>query len=297
MAGANMKAIKNRIKSVESTRQITKAMELVASSKLRRAKQQEEAVKPYYRLLLDTIRDIVRVGGEHHPLLDAKPDSTAVCYIVIAGDRGLAGGYNNNLFRLVKDMIREGDCVIPVGKKSLDNYAKQDFEILTKDYPLAAEVGIAESYEIGDIVCRAFSSGKIGRVVVAYTEFVSMLSQAPKTLALLPLEKELLRDGTAETAGAMQDENAKPKLHPDTVYEPGPEAVLNAVMPQYISGMIYGAVCEAAASEFAARRTAMNAANKNADEMISTLTLKFNRARQAMITQEITEIIAGSESL
>ena len=123
MAGANMKAIKSRIKSVESTRQITKAMELVASSKLRRAKQQEEAVKPYYSMLLDTIRDIVRVGCERHPLINAKPEATATCYVVIAGDRGLAGGYNNNLFRLVREQIKDGDCVIPVGKKSVDYYS------------------------------------------------------------------------------------------------------------------------------------------------------------------------------
>ncbi|MBQ7300046.1 MAG: ATP synthase F1 subunit gamma [Clostridia bacterium] len=294
MAGANMKAIKSRIKSVDGTRQITKAMELVASSKLRRAKQQEEAVKPYYRMLLDAIRDIVRIGCERHPLLNAKPDASATCYVVIAGDRGLAGGYNNNLFRLVREQIKDGDVVIPVGKKSLDYYGKQQNVILTRDFPLSADVGIAESHEIGGIVCDAFRSGRIGRVVVAYTEFASMLSQVPKTLELLPLEREIL-----EADAQIQAEEAaeKPKLTPDTIFEPTPEAVLGQIIPQYISGMIYGAVCEASASEFAARRTAMNAANKNADEMIATLTLKYNRARQAMITQEITEIIAGAESI
>lgn len=298
MAGANMKAIKTRIKSVESTRQITKAMELVASSKLRRAKQQEEAVKPYYRMMLDTIRDLVRAGCERHPLINANPEASSACYIVIAGDRGLAGGYNNNLFRLVRDRISVSDCVIPVGKKSVDYYTKQDYEILTKDFALSADVGIAEAHEIGEIVCHAFVQGKIGRVVVAYTEFASMLSQIPKTMELLPLEKDMLRaEKLQEKTHIGEEETANPKLSPDTIYEPGPEAVLNAVIPQYISGMIYGAVCEAAASEFAARRTAMNAANKNADEMISGLTLKYNRARQAMITQEITEIIAGSEAL
>lgn len=294
MAGANMKAIKSRIKSVDGTRQITRAMELVASSKLRRAKQQEEAVKPYYNMLLDTIRDIVRVGCERHPLINAQPDATATCYIVIAGDRGLAGGYNNNLFRLVKEQIKDGDCVIPVGKKSVDYYTKQSYEILTRDFPLSADVGIAESYEIGDMVCRAFRHGKIGRVVVAYTEFASMLSQVPKTTELFPLERDVLRT-EADKGGEADGE--KPKLLPDTIYEPSAEAVLETIIPQYVSGMIFGAVCEAAASEFAARRTAMNAANKNADEMIATLTLKYNRARQAMITQEITEIIAGSETL
>ena len=297
MAGANMKAIKSRIKSVESTRQITKAMELVASSKLRRAKQQEEAVKPYYSMLLDTIRDIVRVGCERHPLINARPDASATCYIVIAGDRGLAGGYNNNLFRLVRDMIADGDCVIPVGKKSLEYYARQPYEILSKDFPMSAEIGIPESHEIGEMVCSAFRSGKICRVVVAYTEFASMLSQVPKTLELLPLERDILRAEKKPASVYAAEEETKPKLLPDTIYEPSPEAVLERIIPQYVSGMIFGAVCEAAASEFAARRTAMNAANKNADEMISNLTRRYNRARQAMITQEITEIIAGSEAL
>lgn len=297
MAGANMKAIKSRIKSVESTRQITKAMELVASSKLRRAKQQEEAVKPYYSMLLDTIRDIVRVGCERHPLINAKPEATATCYVVIAGDRGLAGGYNNNLFRLVREQIKDGDCVIPVGKKSVDYYTKQSYAILSTDFMPAADVGIAQSHEIGSIVCQAFRSGKVGRVVVAYTEFASMLSQIPKTLELFPLERDVLRAELTKKTGREEMESEKPKLQPDTIYEPSPEAVLETVIPQYVSGMIFGAVCEAAASEFAARRTAMNAANKNADAMISDLTLRYNRARQAMITQEITEIIAGSEAL
>lgn len=297
MAGANMKAIKSRIKSVESTRQITKAMELVASSKLRRAKQQEEAVKPYYSMLLDTIRDIVRVGCERHPLINANPDATATCYVVIAGDRGLAGGYNNNLFRLVREQIKDGDCVIPVGKKSVDYYTKQSYAILSTDFMPAADVGIAQSHEIGSIVCQAFRSGKVGRVVVAYTEFASMLSQIPKTLELFPLERDVLRAEQTKKTGREEMESEKPKLQPDTIYEPSPEAVLETVIPQYVSGMIFGAVCEAAASEFAARRTAMNAANKNADAMISDLTLRYNRARQAMITQEITEIIAGSEAL
>ena len=297
MAGANMKAIKSRIKSVESTRQITKAMELVASSKLRRAKQQEEAVKPYYSMLLDTIRDIVRVGCERHPLINAKPEATATCYVVIAGDRGLAGGYNNNLFRLVREQIKDGDCVIPVGKKSVDYYTKQSYAILSTDFMPAADVGIAQSHEIGSIVCQAFRSGKVGRVVVAYTEFASMLSQIPKTLELFPLERDVLRAEQIKKTGREEMKSEKPKLQPDTIYEPSPEAVLETVIPQYVSGMIFGAVCEAAASEFAARRTAMNAANKNADAMISDLTLRYNRARQAMITQEITEIIAGSEAL
>lgn len=295
MAGANMKAIKSRIKSVESTMSITKAMELVASSKLRRAKMQEEAVKPYYRMLADTISDIIRTTGEKNTFIRETDESAPACYLVIAGDRGLAGGYNNNLFRLVKERIHDGDCVIPVGKKSVDHYARQPYEVLTTDFPLAASVGIPESHEIGDVICRNFEAGRIGRVFVVFTEFRSMLTQEPQILPLLPLDRDALNRTKADTD--TQDTGTPKILSPDTIYEPTPEAVLSAIIPQYVSGMIYGAVCEAAASEFAARRTAMNAANKNADEMISALTLKYNRARQTMITQEITEIIAGSDAL
>jgi len=294
MAGANMKSIKGRIKSVESTRQITKAMELVASSKLRRAKQQEEAVRPFYSLLEETIADIVKNCNENSEFIsDAKSSATidtgATCYIVIAGDRGLAGGYNNNLFRMVREEIQPDDCVIPVGKKSLDYYSKQSYEILTKDFTQTADIGIAESHEIGAIICKDFLSKRVFNVKIAYTEFRSMLTQVPQIMPVLPLSRSII-----DARASKQD--ASSVVATETIYEPSPQAVLQRIIPQYVSGMIYGAVCESLASEFAARRTAMNAANKNADEMISTLTLHYNRARQSMITQEITEIIAGSSN-
>lgn len=297
MAGANMKAIKSRIRSVESTMSITKAMELVASSKLRRAKMQEEAVKPYYRLLAETISDIIRTNKEKNAFIRMPGDDEAACYIVIAGDRGLAGGYNNNLFRLVRDRIKDNDCVLPVGKKSVDYYAKQPYEVLTTDFQPAASIGINESHDIGAVVCKNFLSGRIGRVFIVYTEFVSMLTQEPRLVSLLPLDKEALQKeaGEENTPNSVEKKTKLPS--PDTIYEPSASHVLQTIIPQYVSGMIFGAVCEAAASEFAARRTAMNAANKNAGEMIDTLTLKYNRARQSMITQEITEIIAGSDAL
>lgn len=297
-----MKAIKSRIKSVESTMSITKAMELVASSKLRRAKMQEEAVKPYYKLLAETIEDIIQTTGEKNAFIRETDVSSAACYIVIAGDRGLAGGYNANLFRLVRERIKEDDCILPVGKKSVEHYEKQPYRILTTDFRIAASVAIPEAHEIGDIICKHFLSGQFGHVYLVYTEFKSMLTQEPQLRALLPLDKDMMNPDASNAMAAREKENGFTKtekitFHTDTLYEPSPEEVLSAIIPQYVSGMIYGAVCEASASEFAARRTAMNAANKNADEMISTLTLKYNRARQTMITQEITEIIAGSNTL
>ncbi len=293
MAGASMKAIKSRMKSVESTMQITKAMELVASSKLRRAKRQEEAVKPFYELLQNTIVDILKSGNEKNAYTSIPDASAATCYIVIAGDRGLAGGYNHNLFRLVKDQLKDGDCILPIGKKSVDFYAKQPYDVLTEEFAIAAEVGIPESHEIGDFVCEAFRKGRFGRTVVAYTAFQSMLSQVPTLLELLPLSKEMF---DSEKKAEESVDALHKKLVTETIYEPSASFVLAKIIPQYVSGMLYGAVCEAAASEFAARRSSMSAANKNAGEMIDSLTLRYNRARQAMITQEITEIIAGAEA-
>lgn len=286
MAGASMKAIKGRIKSVQSTMQITKAMELVAASKLRRAKQQEEETKPFYRILAGTITDIITANGETDRYLRKTEAGGHTLYIVIAGDRGLAGGYNNNLFRMVRDRICEGDWVLPVGRKALEHYKKEAYPILTEEFSVTADVDVPGTFEMGELVCRGFLEKQYDSVLLVYTEFKSMLTQVPVEKKLLPLEKEAF-----STEG-----DEEPKAHQITVYDPSPEEVLDRIIPQYISGMLYGAVCEAFASECASRRNSMSAANKNAGEMIDMLTLHYNRARQAMITQEITEIIAGSEA-
>ncbi len=287
MAGANMKAIKVRIHSVRNTRQITKAMELVAVSKLRRAKQMEENALPYSRLFSEAISGIMVENRERCAYFredtpGADPERRKTCFLVIAGDRGLAGGYNSNLFRLVREEIRPGDLVLPIGKKTLEYYRKQPYEILSDGYPLTAEIGIPEAFEIGETICSAFRSGRFDGVRIAYTRFINMLSQSPRIEDLLPLERSRFEHPEGTPA------------YESVLYDPSPDVVLGTIIPQYVSGILYGAVCEAEASEFAARRNSMSAANKNAGEMIDTLTLHYNRARQAIITQEITEIVAGS---
>jgi len=265
MAGANMKAIKSRIKSVESTRQITKAMELVASSKLRRAKQQEEAVKPYYSMLLDTIRDIVRVGCEYHPLINAKPDATATCYIVIAGDRGLAGGYNANVFRLAKEY--QGAEFIPIGKRSCDRFGG--------DLYIVEHFSPDEAWELSKKLCRDFKNGEFDRLGILATKYVSMLTQEAYIKWILPLKR------STDTPNQ------------SVLFEPDELSILNIAILEYVSGMIVAAARESFASEVAARRCAMDSAGKNAQEMIDELQLEYNSARQSAITQEITEIVAG----
>ena len=280
MAGVSTKEIKNRIRSMESTRQITKAMEMVAASKLRRAQAQVLSSRPYFEILYSTILDIASANRDFSsPYLQERPVKK-VLYIVIAGDRGLAGGYNSNILKLVQSEIADKDAVVlPIGKKALDYFKTKQVPTLTERYAEAADLTIGDCFSISKQLSRAFLAGEFDRIAVAYTNFVSVLSQTPASIQLLPLEKP---DATQSSRRS------------DTLYEGDSEEVFAAIIPEYLGGVIYGALCESRASEQAARRAAMDSATQNADDMIDDLSLKFNRARQAAITQEITEIVAGS---
>ena len=280
MAGASMNDIKARIKSVEGTMQITKAMELVATSKLRRAKEKVEKSRPYYEVLTEAVKSIKRSGDISSTVWCDGNSSGKTLYIVIAGDRGLAGGYNANIFRLESSLSGGEGAILPVGKKALEYYRHRKREIFSDAMTYVSSVGVGDSIAIADEVCKAFLEEKFGRVILVYTKFVSMMTQAPVYEQLLPLEIE----------------DTENKI-PDPLIEEEPEELLMKVVPSLMSGIIYSAVCESLASESGARRSAMNSANKNAGEMIDTLMLKYNRARQAVITQEITEIVSGAEAL
>ena len=284
MAGASMKDIKLRIKSVESTMQITKAMELVASSKLRKAKERQERSRPYFEGLKDTLADIEAATSDFSSPYQEKREVKKQCLIVIAGDRGLAGGYNSNVFKTVNGLIREETpvCVIPIGKRAVDFFARKGIEILTTEFAEAADISIPDCFAISKLITEGYLSGQFDEVSIVFTRFVSMLTQAPACERLLPLE-------------AQKREEKDGKVRPLVLYEPSPEVVYDAIVPNFVSGMIYGAMCESVASELGARRTAMDAASKNAAEMIDDLSLRYNRARQGAITQEITEIVAGAE--
>ena len=282
MAGASMNDIKARIKSVESTMQITKAMELVATSKLRRAKEKVERSRPYYEVLRDAIDTVRRCSETRDTLLSTRKDNAKSLFVVIAGDRGLAGGYNSNIFKMTEQLSRNKDSVfLPVGKKALEYFKHRARNIFSDSLPFTAEVGVSEAMAISEEICEKFFSGEIGEVYLVYTKFVSMITQLPVYEELLPLEEP----------------TEKGRAVFDPIIEEEPEELLKKVVPEYLGGVIYSAVAEALASESGARRSAMNAANKNAQEMIDTLMLKYNRARQALITQEITEIVSGAEAL
>ena len=278
MAGVSTKDIKNRIRSMESTRQITKAMEMVAASKLRHAQAQVLNARPYFETLYETIHQIAASGCDGSDYFCRRPTGKRL-YVVIAGDRGLAGGYNSNILKLVLSQMADREAsVLPIGKKAVDFFKTKGIDVLTESYAQAASVSIGDCFSVAKLVSKAYLAGQFDEIHVAYTNFVSVLSQTPDIMQLLPLVKK----ESGKTSGS------------DILYEPSAEEVFDAIIPEYLGGVLYGALCESRASEHAARRTAMDSATQNAEDMIADLSLKYNQARQAAITQEITEIVAGS---
>ena len=285
MAASSMKDIKTRTKSVEGTMHITKAMELVASSKLRRAKERAQKTLPFMKLLHDTMSGIVKnCGSGVMSTYTTVRKHTKSCIVLVAGDRGLAGGFNNNIFKLAEKIAADDAvCYYAIGKKAYEYCYNHGYEILNSNILRADDADTEECTHICDVLTREYTNQRFDRLYVVYSEFVSMLSQEPKVLTLLPMTAEINTE--TKTARAL------------TLYEPSPEAVIDAIVPQYVSSMVYAAVCESLASEYGARRMAMEAATNNAAEMIEELNLKYNRARQAAITQEITEIVSGAGEL
>ena len=279
MAGASSKEIKNRIRSMKSTRQITKAMEMVATSKLRRAQAQMLSSRPYFETLYQTVQEIA-TGNEEiaSPYLTEQTGGKTL-FIVIAGDRGLAGGYNSNILKLCMAQMKDKDAVVtPIGKKATEFFKNKKVDLFLESDMEAEDLSPSHCFSIAKQVCKAYVAGEIQQVFIGYTNFVSVLSQTPALLPLLPLTRA--SKGTGHSM--------------DIVYEPDSSSVLDRIVPEYVGGILYGALCESRAAEQAARRTAMDSATQNADDMIAELNLKYNQARQAAITQEITEIVAGS---
>ena len=273
MAGS-MKEIKLRIRSVESTMQITKAMELVASSKLRRAKERVEGSRPYFETLYSTLYDIVSAdSGFDSPYL-ARRDTNR---------RGLAGGYNSNILKAIEADAEGADyCVLPIGKKAVEHFERRKATILTTAFAEAGDLSVSDCFEISRLVCQKFLAGEFDEIRLGFTQFVSMLTQTATVLPVLPFDAQRPEPGHERESLMM--------------YEPDGKTVFDAIIPEYLAGVVYGALCESVASEQGARRMAMDAATKNAGDMIDHLNLYYNRARQAAITQEITEIVAGADA-
>lgn len=280
MAGASMKDIKLRIKSVESTMQITKAMQLVATSKLRRAKERMENSKPYAQISSQALRAAVqRCAGQSVPFVQERPVKNRL-YIVIAGERGLAGGYNANVFKALAAHCGDTPyCVLPLGRKAIEKYHHAGVELLDDQYGRVESLGVKACYRLSKMVAAGYLQERYDEVWLVYTSFRSMMSQEVQVEKLLPVPP-------AEEA---------PQRNVDTVYEMEPAETLERFVPDFLAGRLYSALCDSFVSEVASRRMAMDSATKNAGAMISDLTLRYNRARQGAITQEITEIVAGAE--
>lgn len=284
MAGVSMKDIKSRIKSMESTKQITKAMEMVAASKLRGAQERAIASRPYFEVLYQTMIDIADANTDLSSPFVRQPRGKKTCFVVIAGDRGLAGGYNSNVLKLAMSLMEGKDAVVlPIGKKATEYFRAHNVPILNTLYPVAEDVNAGECFTMANALCKEYLAGTFDQVVLCYTNFASVLTQTASSLPMLPLS----------VLGSGKKPEPKKGL---TIYEPDSVSVFNAIVPEYLGGIIYGGLRESLCSEQAARRTAMDSATKNAEEMIDGLSLQYNRARQGAITQEITEIVAGAEN-
>ncbi len=277
-----MKDIKRRIKSVGSTRQITKAMELVASSKLRKAKQRAEQARPYFTELYRSMCEIASANTDFSTVFTQKREVKNRLFIVVAGDRGLAGGYNSNVLKLAAAAHAddaEKPKIIAVGKKSIEYFSKRGYDIVGSFPNVAEDIKPAMAYDIANIAIDMFKNGEVDDVQLFYTMFVSSLTQEPQQMSVLPMATQKL-----ENYGTMD-------------YDPSPEAVFDRIVPRFTASLLQCAVVESYASEQGARRTAMESATDNADEMIASLSLLYNRARQASITQELTEIVGGANAL
>lgn len=283
---ASMRDIKRRKESVQSTQQITKAMKLVSTVKLQKAKVQAENAKPYFDKMFATVTSILeKTGKVNHPYLNPN-ESNKKAVIVVSGNRGLAGGYNSNIAKAVmEEGFQPADTVIyGVGRKGIEFLSRRGYEIAEDNSDMIDEPHFEDAAQLGKHVLDAYLNGEIGEIYLAYTRFKNTVVHVPTVVKLLPVNfsEEQMEEGK--------------KLVPMN-FEPEPEEALDLIVPKYVNSLIYGAFMESVASENGARMQAMDSATSNAEEMIATLSLAYNRARQGAITQELTEIISGAEAI
>jgi F-type H+-transporting ATPase subunit gamma len=290
---ASLIDIRRRLRSVKSTQQITKAMKMVAAAKLRRAQERVIGARPYAKLLSDVLASVAAQAGEvKHPLLTAREEKRVIV-VVVAGDRGLAGAFNTNVNRAATQLLAPHPGwsqvrLLPVGKKAVEYWKRRKYPFTEKTYAgIFAGLKYANAREIAAFLSAEFLADRIDAAYIVVNEFRSILSQVVHTAKLLPL--------SPETAAAAPKAPDAPRV--DYLYEPDAPTILAWLLPRYLEFTIYRALAESAAAEMGARMTAMDAASKNAGDMIEKLTLTYNRARQARITKELIEIVSGAAAL
>ena len=290
---ASMRDIKRRKESITSTSQITKAMKLVSTVKFQKAKDHAEETKPYFQKMYETVSHMLASVGDQcsHPLLRKveKDGPIKKGVILITSNRGLAGGYNSNIVKLVTrgDFDKEHTVIYPVGTKGLDAMKRLGYHCEGDYSEVINKPMVCDAVSLGKTVMTALEQGDIDEVYLAYTVFKNSVTQIPTLMKILPVDPEQAKPEEEET------KNAKVLMN----YEPGEEETLGYIIPLYMNSLIFGAMAEAVASENGARMQAMDSATSNAEEMIETLGLQYNRARQAAITQELTEIVAGASAI
>ena len=285
---ASMRDIQRRKVSVQSTGQITKAMKLISTVKLQKAKEKAECSKAYFNGMYDTVSDILSksVNINHRYLQQTEGRKKAV--IVISSNRGLAGGYNSNIIKLITtnpEFTADNTVIYSIGRKAKEGLLRKGFEVRGDYSEVIEEPMYSDAMQISSDVLKAFEDGEIGEIYLAYTIFKNSVSQIPDMKRILPV--------SGLQAETKEWENDRTPMN----YEPGEDEVLDIVIPKYVTSLVYGALVEAVASENGARMSAMDSATSNAEEMIADLSLMYNRARQGSITQELTEIIAGAEAI
>ncbi len=285
---ASMRDIKRRKGSIQSTQQITKAMKLVSTVKLQRAKQRAEQSKAYFNCMYETVTSMLaKAGNLNHPYLRGG-DSSKKAVIVITSNRGLAGGYNSNVVKLITQggFKKEDLRIYAVGKKGKDALNRYGYEIVEEDSDIIEEPLYVDAMALSSRVLESYVNGEVGEIYLAYTGFKNTVVHEPTLLKLLPVEPEKKEE-------QVQEKESKALMS----FEPEDDEALDLIIPKYVTSLIYGGLIEAVASENGARMQAMDSATSNAEEMIDHLSLMYNRARQGSITQELTEIIAGANAI
>jgi F-type H+-transporting ATPase subunit gamma len=295
MAGGVERALRRRIRSVQSTKKITRAMELIAASRIVKAQQRVAAARPYAEQLTEVIRNLSKAGaGLNQPLLQPREDVRTAGFVVVTADRGLAGGYNANVIRAAERSLKEHEAagqqysLIVVGRKGLNYFRYRRYEIDASFTGFSEQPTYEHAREIAAEVMRRYEEGEVDQFDLVYTQFLSMGSQRVMSRRLLPVDAAAITDAAAEA-----DEGTSAGYE----FEPDPEAILQQLLPRYVEGRLFAALLDAAASEQSARQRAMKSATDNANELIKVLERVANRARQESITTEIMEIVGGAEAL